>query len=123
MTLEPLVSMLDTFNTILILFVIGAFTLTAIRLVKGPTYADRFVAIDMLTGLGVAACALTALATGRDEFLDVAFALALIAFVATAAFAAFLERKAAATQGRITRQTATGKPVARTKTTTAEGVA
>lgn len=55
----------------------------------------------MLTGLAVAACALTALTTGRDEFLDVAFALALIAFVATAAFAAFLERKVAVTEGRV----------------------
>ena len=31
--------------------------------------------------------------TGRREFLDVGLGLALIAFVATIAFAAFLERK------------------------------
>ena len=118
MTIETILSAFDTFNTILILFVIGAFTLTAIRLVKGPSYADRFVSIDMLTGLGVAACALTALATGRDEFLDVAFALALIAFVATAAFAAFLERKVAATHRQLTRDSARSS-----KTPTANEVA
>lgn len=103
MTIEAILSMFDTFNTILVLFVIAAFALTAVRLVKGPSYADRFVSIDMLTGLGVAACALTALATGRNEFLDVAFALALIAFVATAAFAAFLERKVTATSRKLAR--------------------
>lgn len=65
----------------------------AFRLVRGPGYADRFIALDMLTGLGVAACALTAISTGRSEFLDVGLGLALIAFVATIAFAGLLERK------------------------------
>lgn len=97
MSIETLLAASDTFNTALLILVMGAFALTAYRLIKGPSYADRFVAIDMLTGLVVAACALTALYAGRDEFLDVAFALALIAFVATAAFAAFLERKVAMT--------------------------
>jgi multicomponent Na+:H+ antiporter subunit F len=41
----------------------------------------------------VAACALTAVVTERREFLDVGLGLALIAFVATIAFAAFLEKK------------------------------
>ena len=46
-----------------------------------------------VTGLAVAACALTAVMTGRREFLDVGLGLALIAFLATIAFAAFLEKK------------------------------
>lgn len=95
MTFESILANSELSDTILVILVIVAVALTSIRMVKGPSYADRFVAIDMLTGLVVAACALTALATGRDEFLDVAFALSLIAFVATAAFAAFLERKVA----------------------------
>jgi len=66
------------------------------RLVWGPTFADRFVAFDMLTALGVAFAGLTAVATGRDAFLDIALALALINFAGTAAFALFLERKARA---------------------------
>ncbi|MBV6658130.1 MAG: cation transporter [Devosiaceae bacterium] len=90
---ESFASNWDMLNTILLVIVVGAFALASLRLIKGPSYADRFVAIDMMTGLVVAISALTALATGRNEFLDVAFALALIAFVATAAFAAFLERK------------------------------
>ncbi len=101
MTVESILALFDTFNTILVMLVVGALALAAYRLIKGPSYADRFVSIDMLTGLVVAACALTALATGRDEFLDVAFALALIAFVATAAFAAFLERKVSITNRRL----------------------
>ncbi|MEM6711130.1 MAG: monovalent cation/H+ antiporter complex subunit F [Pseudomonadota bacterium] len=89
---------MDPFITIMLIAVMGALAVAAYRLLSGPGYADRFIAVDMMTGLVVAACALTALATERTEFLDVGFGLALIAFVATAAFAAFLERKVAATQ-------------------------
>ena len=49
--------------------------------------------LDMLTAVVVAFCALTALATGRGAFVDVALGAALINFVSTCAFATFLERR------------------------------
>jgi multicomponent Na+:H+ antiporter subunit F len=67
--------------------------MTIVRLLSGPGYADRFVALDMLTGIAVAMAALTSVITRRREFLDVAFGLALFGFVGTCALAAFLERK------------------------------
>ncbi len=67
--------------------------LASYRMLKGPGYADRFVALDMLTAVVVSLSALTALATGRGAFLDVALGVALINFVSTCAFAAFLERR------------------------------
>lgn len=67
--------------------------LAAYRMVKGPDYADRFVALDMLTAVVVAMSALTAVATGRGAFLDIGLGVALINFVSTCAFATFLERK------------------------------
>ncbi len=70
-----------------------ALALAGWRMLRGPTIADRFVAFDMLTAVAVAFSALTAVATGRSAFLDVALVLALVNFVATAAFAIFLERK------------------------------
>jgi len=70
-----------------------ALALAAYRMLRGPGYADRFVALDMLTAVVVALAALTALATGRGAFLDVALGVALINFASTCAFAAFLERK------------------------------
>lgn len=68
-------------------------TLAAYRMLRGPGYADRFVALDMLTAVVVALAALTALATGRGAFLDVGLGVALINFASTCAFAAFLERR------------------------------
>jgi multicomponent Na+:H+ antiporter subunit F len=67
--------------------------LAGYRMLKGPGYADRFVALDMLTGVVVAISALTSLAPGRGAFLDIGLGAALINFASTCAFATFLERR------------------------------
>ena len=85
--------MMATFDTALTLFLMVPLGLTIRRMITGPTAVDRVVALDMLTGLTVALAALIAATTGRREFLDVGFGLALISFVGTCAFAAFFERK------------------------------
>ena len=79
---------------VILIGVLGiSLALASYRMLKGPSYADRFVALDMLTAVVVSLSALTALATGRSAFLDVALGVALINFVSTCAFAAFLERR------------------------------
>src|SRR5690606_13337670 len=67
--------------------------LAAYRMIRGPGFADRVVALDMLTGVVVSLAALTAVATGRGAFLDIALGVALINFVATCAFATLVERR------------------------------
>lgn len=66
--------------------------LTVIRLVRGPSRADRVVALDLLTILAIALIACLAVATGSDALLDVAIALALVAFLGTVALAKAIER-------------------------------
>jgi multicomponent Na+:H+ antiporter subunit F len=61
------------------------------RAAVGPTLADRVVALDYVAMLMVALMTLLALALQRDAFLDAALALALVAFLATAAFARYLQ--------------------------------
>jgi multicomponent Na+:H+ antiporter subunit F len=80
-------------NELLLLVMMLPISLAVYRMVSGPTFVDRIVALDMLTGLAVAVAAVTAASTRRREFLDVGFGLALISFVGTCAFAAFVERK------------------------------
>jgi multicomponent Na+:H+ antiporter subunit F len=74
-------------------FLMIPLAITIFRMIKGPGYGDRFVALDMLTGIAVALAALVAIRTGRREFLDIAFGLGVFGFVGTCALAAFLERK------------------------------
>jgi multicomponent Na+:H+ antiporter subunit F len=84
---------LPTIAALLSLVLLLPLALAAYRMVAGPGYADRFVALDMLTAVAIAFSAMTALVTGRGAFLDVGLVIALINFVATCAFAAFLERR------------------------------
>lgn len=84
----------------------GAILLAFVRLVKGPSLPDRVVALDLITVLAVAFCALFAISSGEAAFLDVAIALALVAFLATVALARFSERrKARADLGNDARKT------------------
>lgn len=66
-----------------------------VRLARGPSMPDRVVALDLITVLAVAFCAVYAIAFDEPAFLDVAIALALVAFLATVAFARFVERRTA----------------------------
>ena len=84
---------LSTVAVVLIGVLVVPLALAAYRMIRGPGYADRFVALDMLTAVVVSMGALTAVATGRGAFLDIGLGAALINFVSTCAFATFLERK------------------------------
>jgi len=61
------------------------------RIARGPTAPDRTVAIDILGTLVVGFCCLTALWTGREYYMNIAIAWALISFVGTLALAKYLE--------------------------------
>ena len=78
---------------VLLVVLVIPFGLAAWRMIRGPGYADRFVAFDMMTAIVVTYAALATIVTRRSEFLDIGLGAALINFVATCAFAAFLERK------------------------------
>ena len=75
-----------------ILILVGI-ALAFLRLIRGPSLPDRVVALDLITILAVGFCALFAIAAEEAAFLDVAIALALIAFLATVALARFAERR------------------------------
>ncbi len=74
------------------LSITAAMAIAFIRLVIGKSLADRVVALDLITVLAVAFCGLFAISADHAAFIDVAIALALVAFLATVAFARFAER-------------------------------
>ena len=79
-----------------ILFAFGSLTValvfSTIRLLRGPTLADRVVALDLISILLVAILALFALASGVATYMDAAVVLALVAFLGTVALARFMLR-------------------------------
>ncbi len=73
--------------------VLGVSMLLALfRLVRGPSFPDRVVALDLLTTMGVGIIAAVVLAWDQPVLLDVATVLALTSFLATIAFAKYVER-------------------------------
>jgi len=63
------------------------------RILRGPTPADRIVAIDILGILVVGFCAVLGIPTGRPWYIDIGIAWALQSFIGTIALAKYLEGK------------------------------
>lgn len=61
------------------------------RIGRGPTVPDRTVAIDILGIVVVGFCALMAVITGRDFYMNIAITWALLSFIGTIALAKYLE--------------------------------
>jgi multicomponent Na+:H+ antiporter subunit F len=72
-------------------FILGMVALGLVRVLRGPTDADRIMAVQLLGTGGIAAVLLVGAASGESATVDVALILALLA-----AFAAFAFVKAQA---------------------------
>lgn len=64
-----------------------------IRLIKGPTAADRILAVDNIDNLACLMLVFYSLYSGRAIFLDIAIVTALLGFVSTVFVARYLERR------------------------------
>jgi multicomponent Na+:H+ antiporter subunit F len=51
------------------------------------------IALDMMAVLGIGIIVIYAVVSGEPEFVDVASVLALVSFLGTVAFAAYVERR------------------------------
>jgi multicomponent Na+:H+ antiporter subunit F len=69
-----------------------ALLLAVVRLIKGPTLPDRIVAMDLIGVLVVGLIVVLAASTGVRATLDAAVVIALIGFVGTVAYAAYVQR-------------------------------
>ena len=70
-----------------------ALLLAFARLMRGPTVADRVIALDLLAIISVGVIIIYSVATARAVFLDAAIVLALVGFAATIAFSKYLEQR------------------------------
>jgi multicomponent Na+:H+ antiporter subunit F len=86
--------MLQDFMLFVILPMMGVSIVFALmRLVKRKTStADRVLALDLITTLGIGIIVAYAVAVGQPTFLDIAVVLALLGFLTTVAFALYIEQ-------------------------------
>jgi multicomponent Na+:H+ antiporter subunit F len=67
-----------------------AVLLSFVRLARGPSLADRILALDTMTTLAIGYISVLAVRTGIMLYLDVAIALGLVGFLSTIALARYL---------------------------------
>ena len=79
-------------TTALVVASLLALALASVRIVVGPTNADRIVALDIFLAAGVALAVAASLLTARTVFLDVAIGLALVGFVGTIGWARLVQK-------------------------------
>ena len=63
------------------------------RLARGPTLADRVLALDLIGAIFVSLLAVFSIATGEYLYLDVACVAAIITFLGTVLYAKYIERE------------------------------
>ena len=61
------------------------------RVLRGPSVADRMVAIDIMGILVVGICALLAIITERSFLIDIGIAWIILSFIGTLSLAKYLE--------------------------------
>jgi multicomponent Na+:H+ antiporter subunit F len=72
-------------------FVSAGIILATIRMIKGPTMADRVVALDTFTVISISLIVLIACLAGRVIFLDVGMVYAILSFIGVVAVARYIE--------------------------------
>lgn len=77
---------------IALLVLIASLILGMIRLLSGPSLPDRVIALDFMAVVVIAVMSVYSVYSDEPAFLNVALALALVAFLGTIAFARYIER-------------------------------
>lgn len=85
--------MITTTASIALGLLVIAGVLSLIRLIRGPSLANRIVALDTLLLIVVSGLAVQAAVIGDDTYLDVMVVAALLGFTGTGLIAKFIERR------------------------------
>ena len=84
--------MLEMVTQLTLVILALALLIAFARLAWGPTLPDRIVAMDLIAVLVGGLIVVSAAATGERVFLDAAIVIALLGFIGTIAYAAYVER-------------------------------
>ena len=84
--------MVETLLTTSALAILAAILLTLVRLVRGPSLADRAVSFDVMTIASIGLIAWIAHFTGRHIYLDVALIYGFISFLGILVIGRYMEK-------------------------------
>ena len=81
----------DTIIELALLALAIAMAITFVRIVRGPSLMDRVTSLELIASLVAGIVAVYAIGTDDPALIDVAIALALVAFLCAVAFARYAE--------------------------------
>lgn len=84
--------MIEAILTISLILVGIAILITFIRIIIGPTFPDRVIAMDVVGVNLISAIAIVSILFNTRAFFDVILVLGILAFISTISFSKFLER-------------------------------
>ena len=96
----PADSFIDVASLVALAMLLVSMMLVLWRLARGPTAADRVIALDLLSMLVVAFLVAVSIHARETSYLDVAIAYACIAFLGTVALARYIMRTSHKRSGR-----------------------
>ena len=74
-------------------FLIATIALCFYRVIKGPTVADRVVAIEIIGVIVVGICVILSISTGKAFLIDIGIAWIILSFIGTLTMAKYLGRR------------------------------
>lgn len=84
---------IDLSSLIALIVLALALLVSTVRIIIGPTLADRVLVLDLMTVVAMGFIGAVAVRTGLMLYLDIALALALLGFLATVALARYIMRR------------------------------
>ena len=89
---EDIPTVISVALTIGLVFLLAALTLALWRIVRSDSAFDRVLALDLVGGICLCFLVVFAIGFRQPILLDSAFALAVMSYLGTVAFARYLER-------------------------------
>lgn len=74
-------------------FLIATIALCLYRVMRGPTVADRVVAIEIMGIIVVGICVILSISTARAFLIDIGIAWIILSFIGTLTMAKYLGRR------------------------------
>jgi multicomponent Na+:H+ antiporter subunit F len=84
------------FNIVLILafgLLLLAFSISLVRLIKGPTVNDRIVAMDLIASITMGFILVYSVSTNKAIYFDIVIIISLVSFISTVSISTYLKQK------------------------------
>jgi len=86
-------NIVEVILTVSMVIIAASIAITFIRVVRGPSLADRVISLDILTIIAAGMTAVIAMLAGSKTIVDISVLLALLSFLSTVAFAYYMEKE------------------------------